>query len=177
MKTKALILSFVLLAAALSFAQQSGQTTPPAAGAQAGPARHQQMQEHMQAMKAQLEKMKSSVEQMKANLAKIKDPGARQQAQLDLEMWQGVVDHLSAMMEHMGPGMMGGPGMGMMGHGDMQGGMAGCTCCAGMKHDDDHHAAGCCCSGMAQGDAKGGCCGCCGGAGGMKCGAPPAEKK
>ena len=177
MKTKILILSSVLLISALAFAQQSSQSTPPATGAQAAPA-HQHMQEHMQAMKAQLEKMKSSVEQMKANLAKIKDAGARQQAQLDLDLWQGMVDHLSAMMEHMGPGMMAGPGMGMMGHGDMHGGMAGCPCCAGMHHDDDHHDAGCpCCAGMAKGDMKGGCCGCCGGAGGMKCGAPAPEKK
>jgi hypothetical protein len=103
---------------------------------------------------------------MKDNLPKITDPAAQQQAQLDINMWQTLVDHMSALMEHMGPGMMGGMGgPGMMGHGDMggmHGGMGGgMACCAGMKHDDAAH-----------GDMKGGCC-CCGGAGGMKCGGSP----
>ena len=121
----------------------------------------ERMQQHMQAMREQMEKAKATLQQMKDNLPKITDPAAQQQAQLDIQMWQTLVDHMSAVMEHMGPGMMGGPGMGgpgmgRMGHGDMggmHGGMGGgMACCAGMKHGDD----------AAHGDMKGGCC-CCGG--------------
>ena len=182
MKIKALVLSLLLLAASFAFAQ-SGQATPPAAGAQATPARpamtpeqraahrkqmQEQMQKHMQAMHEQMEKAKATLQQMKDNLPKITDPAAQQQAQLDINMWQTLVDHMSAMMEHMGPGMMGGPGMGMMGHGEMggmHGGMGGgMACCAGMKHDDAAHGDMKDHAGM-----KGGCC-CCGGGGAMKCG-------
>ncbi len=195
MKTKALILFLVLLAASLAFAQQGSQTTPPPAGAQAAPARpamtpeqraahrkqmQEQMQQHMQAMHEQMEKAKATLQQMKDNLPKITDPAAKQQAQLDINMWQTLVDHMSMMMEHMGPGMMGGPGMGMMGQGGMMGAgpgaMAGCPCCDAMHHDDDHGPG--CCAGMAhgdmKGDMKGGCC--CGGAGGMKCAQPAPDK-
>lgn len=182
MKTKAFVLSLLLLAVSFAFGQ-SGQTAPPASGAQAAPARpamtpeqraahrkhmQEEMQQHLQAMHEQMEKAKATLQQMKDNLPKITDPAAQQQAQLDINLWQTLVDHMSAMMEHMGPGMMGGPGMDMMGHGDMggmHGGMGGgMACCAGMKHDDAAHG-----DMKDHGDMKGGCC-CCGGAGAMKCG-------
>jgi len=203
MKTKALVLALLLLVASLAFAQQSGQTTPPASGAQATKPRsamtpeqraarrkqmQEQMQQHLQAMKEQVDKAQATLQQMKDNLPKITDPAAQQQAQLDIQMWQTLVDHMAMMMEHMGPGRMGGPGMmgggmggpGMMGgghmHGGMGAGMAGCPCCAQMGQGGmgaGGMKGGGCCGGMAQGDMKGGCCG---GAGGMKCGAPSAPK-
>jgi hypothetical protein len=93
-------------------------------------------QKHMAAMKADLEKMRAKLDEMKANLAKVKDPAAKQQIQLDADLWEMVVGHMGQMQKMMSehPGM----GMGMMGDGGMAGmhheGMAGCCgCCAGMK--------------------------------------------
>jgi hypothetical protein len=97
-------------------------------------------QKHMEAMKADLAKMRAKLDEMKANLAKVKDPAAKQQIQLDADLWEMVVGHMEQMQKMMSehPGM----GMGMMG-----GGMAG------MRHE-----------------GMGGCCACCAGmAGGMKC--------
>jgi hypothetical protein len=89
--------------------------------------------QHMQEMKAQLEKMHATLDQMKANLAKVKDPAARQQGQMDVDLWDGMIKHMDAMV-----GMMSrheGMGMGMM-HGGMPGGM---ECCKDMKEGG-----GCC---------------------------------
>jgi len=95
----------------------------------------------MQQMKAQVEKMSATVAQMKINLAKIKDPAARQQAQLDAELWDSMVKHMQGMVdmmsEHQESGMM--HGMGVMDHDGMA--MKG-DCCAGMK--DGMNAGGCC---------------------------------
>jgi hypothetical protein len=82
-------------------------------------------QQHMQEMKAQLDKMHAKLDEMKANLAKVKDPAARQQIQLDADLWAMMVSHMDNMQK-----MMAGPterdGMGMH-HEEMAG------CCAGMK--------------------------------------------
>lgn len=86
------------------------------------PAMHQQ---HMQEMKAQLDNMHAKLDEMKANLAKVKDPAARQQIQLDTELWAMMVGHMEDMQK-----MMAAP----MEHGTMgkhEDKMAGC--CAGMK--------------------------------------------
>ena len=77
-----------------------------------------EMQQHMQEMKAQVAKMQANVDQMKANAAKITDPAARQQADLDAQMWQMMVDHMQGMQKMMGEHMMHG-GMGMRHHGPM----------------------------------------------------------
>jgi hypothetical protein len=102
-------------------------------------------QAHMQEMKDQVAKMRATLEQLKANLAKVKDPALKQQSQLDVDLWEGMVKHLEGMVEMMSHGGMG-PGMGAgMGPGMMGGGM--------------HHEMGCC-----AGMKEGGCCG-----GGNKC--------
>jgi hypothetical protein len=92
--------------------------------------------QHMQEMKAQVEKMRATLDQMKANLAKVKDPALKQQAQLDVDLWEGMVKHMEGMVSMMSGHE--GMGMGMM-HGDMHGGMEGMECCKDMKEGG-----GCC---------------------------------
>jgi len=69
-------------------------------------------EEHMQQMKDQVAKMRATLEQMKANLTKVKDPAVKQQSQLDIDLWEGMVKHMegmvSMMSQHEGMGMMGG---------------------------------------------------------------------
>jgi outer membrane murein-binding lipoprotein Lpp len=116
MKPASLFLVLLFLStglAAQTSAQGTASGTPP-------PPRHQhmmEMQQHMQEMKAQVAKMQANVDQMKANAAKITDPAARQQADLDAQMWQMMVDHMQGMQKMMAEhgGMMGG-GMHHMHH-------------------------------------------------------------
>jgi len=87
-------------------------------------------------MKAQVEKMRATLEQMKANLAKVKDPALRQQAQLDVDLWEAMVGHMEGMVNMMAqppePAAGGKPGeMGCCGGMHQEG---GCRCCCGMKH-------------------------------------------
>jgi hypothetical protein len=59
---------------------------------------------------------------MKANLPKIKDATLKQQAQLDADLWESMVQHMEGMVKMMSER----PGMGMMGgmhHRGMMGGM------------------------------------------------------
>lgn len=69
-------------------------------------------QKHMQEMKDQVAKMRATLDQMKANLSKVKDPAVKQQSQLDIDLWEGMVQHMegmaSMMSQHEGMGMMGG---------------------------------------------------------------------
>lgn len=94
----------------------------------AHPADHADMmamrQQHMQEMKAQLGKMHTKLDEMKANLAKVKDPAARQQIQMDTDLWAMMVGHMEDMQKMMAGPMDHGSGM-------HQGQNAGC--CAGMK--------------------------------------------
>lgn len=111
MKPASFLLAVLLLGAGLA-AQTAAQGTSPATPP---PPRHQHMmamQQHMQEMKAQVAKMQANVDQMKANAAKIKDPAVRQQADLDAQMWQMMVDHMQGMEKMMTEhGGMTGPGM------------------------------------------------------------------
>jgi hypothetical protein len=150
-----LAIAAAVLSCSISMAGQTAQTVqipvqdskvqstiPPA------PNMHQQ---HMQDMKDHIGKMRANVAEMRANAAKIKDPALRHQAQLDADMWEGMVAHMESMQ-----GMMGGPGgMGMMHDGmGMMGGGAGheMGCCAAMMGHSDHDMAG-----MKEG--SGGACG------------------
>ena len=116
MKPASLFLVLLFLStglAAQTSAQSTASGTPP-------PLHHQhmmEMQQHMQEMKAQVAKMQANVEQMKANAAQIKDPAVRQQADLDAQMWQMMVDHMQGMQKMMAEhgGMMHG-GMHHMHH-------------------------------------------------------------
>ena len=148
----------ILLSLSLSVVAQTSapETKTPSPGAPA-PNMHQQ---HMQEMKDHIAKMRDNVTQMRANAAKIKDPATRQQAQLNADMWDGMVTHMEAMQTMMdgGPGgmgmMHGGPGgMGMMHEGMAMGGPGhemGC-CAAMMGSHSDHE--------MAMKDGPGGSCG------------------
>ena len=118
--------------------------------------------EHMQMMKEHLAKMRATLDQMKANQATLKDPAAKKQAEMNIGLWEGMVQHMEAMANMMseqhGQGMMAGMPQGGMG------------CCAGRKDG------GGCCGGMKDG----GCCGggkCMQGGAGMKTEAPPSLDK
>jgi hypothetical protein len=134
-----LVLLNVCLWAQAAAPAQSQTPQPP--DAQSAPPMHHPMghdmhQQHMQEMKAQLEKMHATLDQMKANLAKLKDPAAKQQAQLNVDLWQGMVGHLDGMVK-------------MMSDGGMHEG--------GMMHDGAAMPMACC-AGMKEGAQKGGCC-------------------
>jgi hypothetical protein len=103
-------------------AQQPAMSTPPAPD-----------------MKAQLDIMRTKLEQMKVAVAKIKDPALKEQSQLDIDLWQSMIDHMQAMAAAMPPNapmaMGAGPG--------------GMRCCAGMR--SSMRTAGRCCAGMMNG--------------------------
>lgn len=69
------------------------------------------MHQHMQEMKDQTAKMRAILEKMKANLSKITDPAVQQQAQLDVDLWEAMVQHMEGMAKMMSE--HGGMGMGM----------------------------------------------------------------
>ncbi len=142
MKSAVVCLVVVLLSASL-WAQAAPASPPapaqPPAAAPGAPMHHHDhamgamRDKHMQEMKAQVEKMRATLEQMKANLAKVKDPALKQQTQLDVDLWEGMVKHMEGMVSMMSGHE--GMGMGMM-HGGMEGGM---ECCKDMKEGG-----GCC---------------------------------
>jgi hypothetical protein len=148
--------SSLLLLSVCMWAQ--AEAPPPPAAPQYPPARpsssmHHPMppadhEQHMQEMKAHLEKMHATLDQMKANLAKVKDPAARQEAQLNVDLWQGMVQHMDSMLKMMSDHPMQHEGM------DHEG--------AAMK--------GCCAEMMKKDTQAGGCCG------GNKCMQQGAEK-
>jgi outer membrane murein-binding lipoprotein Lpp len=111
MKLASFFLAVLFLSAGLA-AQTSMQGTTQGTPT---PPHHQHMmamQQHMQEMKAQIAKMQANVDQMKANADKIKDPAVRQQADLDAQMWQMMVDHMQGMQQMMAEhGGMAGQGM------------------------------------------------------------------
>ena len=100
-------------------------------------------EQHMQEMKAQLEKMHATLDQMKANLAKVKDPAARQEAQLNVDLWEGMVQHMDSMVKMMSNHPMQHQGAGME-----------TGCCAGMK-DGGHGGGNKCMQGMHEEMQKG----------------------
>lgn len=126
---------------------------------QAMGAQHEQMMKNMQ---ADLDAMKANLQKMKDLLGKTKDASAKEQLQLNINMWQSVLDnmdkHLQMMkgMHEQGMGMGMGPGhMHAMGEHGMSG------CCGGGK--DGGMACG-------KGDGQMFCC-----AGGKPAGPPPAK--
>ncbi len=64
----------------------------------------------MQHMKDEVSKMRDTLNQMKSNLDKLKDPAVKQQAQLDVDLWEAMVGHMEGMVNmmsaHEGMGMM-----------------------------------------------------------------------
>src|SRR5882672_12708290 len=102
-----LVLSFTTAGIWAQAAPQAPAPPPPPA--------HHHMDDHMMAMhhhtqmQEQVAKMRATLEKMKANLAKISDPALKQQAQLDTDLWEEMVQHMEGMAK-----MMQGH-MGMMG--------------------------------------------------------------
>lgn len=108
MKPVSLFLAVLFLSGGLA-AQTSAQGTTQGTPTPPHQEHMMAMQQHMREMKAQVAKMQANVDQMKANAAQIKDPAVRQQADLDAQMWQMMVDHMQGMEKMMaehGPGMM-----------------------------------------------------------------------
>jgi hypothetical protein len=111
---KSFVLSLVLVVAVLAFAQDTPKPqTPPTSPAHVhggATAMH-----HMMSMEEQAGKMRATLEKMKTNLSKISDPALKQQAQYDVDLWEGMVQHMESMARmmkaHEGMGM-GGMGMG-----------------------------------------------------------------
>ena len=121
---------------------------------------HQQMMKNMQ---ADLDGMKASLQQMKALLAKTKEASAREQLQLNVNMWQSVIDNMDKHMKMMSSMGSGGHDMQAMGGGhEGHGGHEGMSCCAGMKEGamKDGGAMSC---GKGKDDGKDGGMSCCGG--------------
>ena len=130
---KSILLSLALCCLTASLWGQTSAQTPAPPAQPAHPAHHDMQHgkampaDHMQGMKDQVAKMRATLEIMKSNLLTLKgDPAARQQAQLNVELWEVMIQHMEGMVKmmsaHEGMGM--GGGMGMMG---------------GMHHGEHHH--------------------------------------
>ena len=122
MKSIALSVAAFLLGATCLMAQSEPPTPPPP------PPPPHHMDDHMMGMhhdmQNQAAKMRATLEKMKANLPDITDSALRRQAELNVDLWEQMVQH----MEGMAKMMSGHPGMGMK-HDDH-----------GMDHHDmDHH--------------------------------------
>ena len=75
-------------------------------------AMHDQM---MKSMQADMDSMRSNLQKMKDQLSKVSDPSTKAQLQLNINMWQTMIDNMDKHMSMM-KGMMG-AGHGMMMHG------------------------------------------------------------
>jgi hypothetical protein len=119
MKSAVLFLSIGLFAACLWAQNPAPAPPPPPPQAMHHGMHHPDMAamhaEHMQHMKDQVAKMRSTLDQMKANLDKLQDPAAKQQAQLDVDMWEAMVTDMEGMMSMMSAHTGMGMGMGMKG--------------------------------------------------------------
>jgi hypothetical protein len=69
----------------------------------------------MKSMQADLDSMRSNLQKMKDQLSKVSDQSTKDQLQLNISMWQALIDNMDKHMTMM-KGMMG-PGHGMMMHG------------------------------------------------------------
>ena len=66
---------------------------------------HEQMMKDMQ---SDLDSMRSNLRKMKDQIGKVSDRGTRDQFQLNIDMWQSLVDHMDKHMAAM-KNMMGAP--------------------------------------------------------------------
>jgi hypothetical protein len=84
--------------------QMSKPTPPP--GTSQRMAMHEQM---MKGLQADLDSMRANLQRMKAQLGTVKDQGAKEQARLNIAMWQSLIDtmdkHLQVIKSMAGPGM------------------------------------------------------------------------
>lgn len=113
MKTLALflILSFNAVAL-LALAAPQTPAAPPAPPMHHAVRDHAMAMHHHMQMQEQITKMRATLDKMKTNLGKISDPALKQQAQLDVELWESMVQPVEdtvKMMPMQGVvGMMGG---------------------------------------------------------------------
>lgn len=102
----------ITLAASVLLAQnQPGQ---PGMGGRMGPqqnpgAMHEQMIQNMQ---ANLDSMQANLKKMKDQLSKVSDQSTRDQMQLNINMWQSLIDNMNKQLTMMK--QMPGPGRGQM---------------------------------------------------------------
>jgi hypothetical protein len=100
---KAYFLGIILALAAAPLWAQAPATPPTPPPPSTHQMHHDMMTRHMEQMQAQVDKMRATLEQMKANLSKITDPAARQQAQLNVDLWEAMVHHMEVMTHMMAP--------------------------------------------------------------------------
>jgi septal ring factor EnvC (AmiA/AmiB activator) len=102
-------LTIILFATALAASVALAQNPParPGMGSQMG----QQQNRHEQAMKnmqADVDSMQANLKKMKEQLGKVSDQPTKDQLQLNIDMWQSLIDnmnkHLTVMKQMMGPG-------------------------------------------------------------------------
>jgi hypothetical protein len=99
------------LTASLAIAQAGGTQDP----AQHHPEGHHPMggmQDHQQMMKqmqASIDGMKATLQKMKDNLANVKDQTTKDQLQLNIDLWQSLIDNMDRHMHMMGDMMEHGP--------------------------------------------------------------------
>lgn len=109
-------LRYVLLASVLITSGGMAQNAPDQPGKtgqqQSMAAMHDQM---MKSMQADLDSMRSNLQKMKDQLSKVSDQSTKDQLQLNISMWQTLIDNMDKHLTMM-KGMMG-PGHGMMMHG------------------------------------------------------------
>ncbi len=109
MKVLALLLAFSLNAVG-GWAQADPQTPDTSSPHATHPDGHAMaMHRHMQ-MQEQVTKMRATLNRMKANLDKISDPALKEHAQLNVELWESMVQHMEDMVKMMP--MHGGMNMG-----------------------------------------------------------------
>ncbi len=148
------------------------------------------MEDHEHAMHASLDHMQTTLQRMKTGLAGIKDQATRDEMQLNIDLWQSLLDDMSEHMTTM-EGMHHDMGMGGKHHGDMhgegigmhhEGGMACCEDGMSCGKDKDGKRMSCgdgkdmkCCDGKGMSCGEGKDMKCC--ADGMACGKGKTETK
>lgn len=106
----------IFLALALFISVASAQNAPDQPGMAGKMGQQQHMaamhEQMMKGMQADLDSMRSNLQKMKDQLAKVSDPSTKDQLQLNISMWQTLIDNMDkhmTMMKQMMP-----PGHGMM---------------------------------------------------------------
>ena len=111
LRLRNILLASVLITSA-GIAQTASDQTGKTGQQQNMAAMHDQM---MKSMQADLDSMRSNLQKMKDQLSKVSDQSTKDQLQLNISMWQVLIDNMDKHMTMM-KGMMG-SGHGMMMHG------------------------------------------------------------
>jgi uncharacterized protein YpuA (DUF1002 family) len=113
LRAMSLFLAWILVAAAATAQNPPDQSSMPGStGQQNMSAMHDQM---MKSMQADLDTMRSNLQKMKDQLKKVSDQSARDQLQLNIDMWTSLLDNMDKHLTMMKS--MTGQGRGRMMHG------------------------------------------------------------